>query len=1053
MLQPGVLRVLGLVSALALAAISPLSAQSQGGQLTGSVTSAETGQPLGAVQVYLEGTSRASITRTDGTFTIANIPPGTYTVVAQSIGYQQFRQSDISITANGSVSLNIQLVQSVLALQGIVATGLVDPVEGSRSPITVSQVTSEQLPVTAGSADPMTQLQGRVAGLTMSRSGGQPGQAAQVRLRTPTSALGTNRPLYVVDGVILGTDAVDIESSDIESIEVIKGAAAASLYGSRAASGVISITTNRGRGVAAGETRFRFNTEYGRTAPASMLKPQQHHQFATNANGELVDAHGNVVSWAERYEPANAIMDKPYPAEFEVYDNLQAIYRPGGFNSQNLTLTSNSENTNLAASVNRLHEAGAIEGNQGYERTAFRVNLDHRFRETVQLGLSTYHARTFRDDIGSGAPGGVGGLLGDFFRVPSYLDLTQKNDQGGYDRWAGDEEVYGVVIENPIFRQLHRDNERRAARTLANANVRWTPLHWLNVVGDLSFDREDRTQRIFVPKGIQDSNETYDGRIGFTNGQTDTFNGSLQASIRYDLGPLNSRTTVRGIIERVSNEVNNAEGRDFRVQDVESIDAAAIKLAGSSSSEIRSTGYLVDQAFDWDGKYILTILGRHDGSSLFGPDNRWHSYYRVAGAWRVSEEPWFNVAGVNEFKVKASRGTAGGRPNFSNQYETWSITDTGITKGTLGNRNLRPEHTTENEFGIEMILFDKIGVDLVHARQTTEHQLVNVDLPGAVGFTSQWINAGTLKGNSTELMIEARVIDRPDFTWTTNFTADRTRSTLAEWTVPCRIINTVNYICEGNNIRDIYGYHYLRSANELPTHLQPYADQFQVNDDGFLVWVGEGNTWRDGIAKELWGTSGTIEGRTFNWGYPVIDQDPETGTNVYQRIGQGDPDFQLGWMNTVTFGNFTASAHLHASVGGEIYNLTKHYNIHDGFDAILDQAGKSEETKKPIHYYYEGWYNGSIISDAFVEDASYLKLRQLSLTYRVPESLLGRTGLSSFGASRLEIGLVGRNLFSIDNYSGFDPEVVSSTNSRMAPVDYYVYPNTRNYTVSVGVTF
>src|SRR5690606_20137691 len=120
-----------------------------------------------------------------------------------------------------------------------------------------------------------------------------------------------------------------------------------------------------------------------------------------------------------------------------------------------------------------------------------------------------------------------------------------------------------------------------------------------------------------------------------------------------------------------------------------------------------------------------TVLGRRDGSSLFGEDNRWHNYYRVAGAWRLAEEPWFNVAGVNEFKLKASRGTAGGRPQFAYQYETFLLDEAGVTKGTLGNRDLRPEHTTENEFGLEMILFDRVGVEVVHARQRTEHQLVN----------------------------------------------------------------------------------------------------------------------------------------------------------------------------------------------------------------------------------------------------------------------------------------------------------------------------------------
>lgn len=1034
-------------SAIALAAATPLSAQTQGGQVTGTVISQETGGPLGAVQVFLDGTSRGSITRSDGTFTISNIPAGTYTVVAQSIGYQQARETGVSVTNGGTATVNLQLEPSVLALQGIVVTGLVDPIEGTRSPITVSQVTREQMPVPATS-DPMTQLQGKVAGATIMRSSGQPGQDAQVRLRTPTSALGSNRPLYVVDGVILGTDAVDIESSDIESIEVIKGAAAASLYGSRAAAGVIAITTNRGRGIAAGTTRFAFTSEFGASAPPSFHQLPRHHQFAVNEAGEPVDAHGNVVDWAHRIEPSVAFMDNPFPDGFETFDNLKTIYRPGAFNTQNFSLTSNSDNTNLAASVNRLRELGALEGNEGYERTAFRVNLDHRFRETMQLGISAYHSRAFRDDLGSGTPGGNGGLLGDFFLIPAYIDLSKKNDEGGYDRYS---EAHGESAENPIWRQQNRDNEQRRNRTLGNATLRWTPLTWFNAVADVSFDREDGQQRIYVPKGIQDSNEDYDGRIAFNTRLTDTFNGSLQASVNRDFGPLNARTTVRGIIERVDRRDSDAEGRDFRVNDVQNIGAAAIRLADSFSSDVRSTGYLVDQAFDYQGKYIFSALGRRDGSSLFGPDNRWHSYYRVAGAWRLSEESWFNVANVDEFKFKASRGTAGGRPQFSNQYETFDVTASGVTKGTLGNRNLRPEHTTENEFGVEMILFGKVGVELVHARQTTEHQLINVNLPGAVGYTSQWINSGTLKGNSTELVVEARVIDRPGLSWTTNVVADRGKSKITEWSTPCTIQNTITYLCADTNVRDIHGYSYARSLDELPEAYRSAADQFQVNDDGFVVFVGEGNSYTDGIAKNLWGTSGSVAGESVKWGLPVLRRDEATGDNLWGRIGQGDPDFQLGWMNTVSFGGFTAHAQLHASIGGEVYNYTKHFMIFDKGHPDLDQAEKSDEYKKPLHYYIGGLYNGSIISDAFVENASFVKLRTLSLTYNFSDDLLRRSGLRSMGATGVKLGLVGRNLFSIDSYSGFDPEVVS--NARLTPLDYYSYPNTRNYTVTVGVNF
>src|SRR5690606_24766945 len=155
-----------------------------------------------------------------------------------------------------------------------------------------------------------------------------------------------------------------------------------------------------------------------------------------------------------------------------------------------------------------------------------------------------------------GSPGGYCGLLGHFFLIPAYLDMSQKNEKGEYDRWYGDapgaDPYWGVTVENPIWRQRNRDYERTAARTLANGNLRWSPFHWFNAVADLSFDREDSTRRTYVPKGIQDSNETYDGRIAFDNGQTDTFNGSLQGALRWDFGRLNSRTTLRGIVERVS---------------------------------------------------------------------------------------------------------------------------------------------------------------------------------------------------------------------------------------------------------------------------------------------------------------------------------------------------------------------------------------------------------------------------------------------------------------------------------------------------------------------
>lgn len=1053
MLQPRVLRLLGLVSAIAIAAVGPAVAQTQGGQITGTVSSSETGQPLGAVQVFIEGTTRGSITRTDGTFTIANVPAGSYVVVAQSIGYQVSRQSGVNVTNGGTTSLNFQLQTNVLALQEIVVTGLVDPVEGARSPITVAQVTREQMPV-AVAASAATAVQGRVAGATMVRASGQPGSEVQMNLRTPTSALGSNQPMIVVDGVILGGNSVDIESMDIENIEVIKGAAAASLYGSRAAAGVIAITTARGRGLAAGTTQFSANTEYGTSEPANYGRLPMSHFYRADSEGYPINAAGERVPWSQRQAPPVAFMENPYPANLQLYDNLGSIYRPGGFNTQNFSVTSNHESTNFAASVNRFHEGGALEGVDGYTRNAFRVNLDHRFWNTMSLGISAYHARSFRDNAWTGGVGGVGGTFGNFLTVPPFLDLTARDSAGNFIRVP--DPVGLPDYENPLWRQANRESESNRARSLGSANVRWSPFTWFSAAADVSFDREDSERMLYVPKGFAYQSDTYDGWLEYLNGLTDTFNGSLQGSLRRDFGPLNVRTTVRGLIERVTDSQNEAIGRDFRVDGVRSINAATFQAATSSEEEIRSSGYLWDTAFDYDGKYILSALGRRDGSSLFGPDNRWHNYYRVAGAWRVAEEPWFYVPGISEFKLKASRGTAGGRPRFANQYETWTLATTGVTKGTLGNRNLRPEHTTENEFGVELILFDRVGIELVHARQTTTDQLVNVALPAALGYGSQWVNSGSLKGNSTELSVEARLVNRPDLSWTTNIVADRSSSVITEWPQTCFVDSTTK-VCEGSNIRDIWAYSYLRDG-QLPTWFQDRSNEFQVNDDGYLVWVGAGNSFTEGRSKELWGTNGSVNGFPMRWGLPILKTDAD-GNPIHEVLGKGDPDFQVGWMNTLRYHGFTLHTQMHASVGNDIMNRTWQYLIYQQNSPEMDQTGKPEEFRKPISYYIDGLYNGARYVDHFIEDGSYLKLRTLSLSYRLGQSQLSRLGAGNLGVSGVEIGLIGRNLFTFDNYSGFDPEVVldeSQTSGgigRLLPVDYYSYPNTRSYTVSVGVTF
>jgi len=1021
---------------------SAIAAQ-EGGQITGSVVDAETLQPLATVQVYIQGTSIGALTSGGGQFTISQVPPGTHTLVAQRIGYQ-LSETEVTVTSGESTTVQLSISPAVLSLQGIVATGLIDPVEGARSPITVGRIDREQMPVSA--AGPAIQgLAGLMPGVAINRVSGAPGEDVSVMLRTPTSATQGSEPMYVVDGVILGAGTVDIEALDIESIEVVKGAAAASLYGSRAAAGVISITTKRGQGLPIGETQFSARTEFGRSlVQTGGFRPPTHHAYLLDPTGTTyVDRDGNPVDKAGRVMPpaSQAFMSNPYPGP--IYDNFYNVFQGGTFNTQSFSVMQNGETTNFAVTLNRFRQGGTLGNHEGYTRNAFRVNLDHRFMNTMSLSVSGYHSRDDRDMLNVSPAFGR--------RAPPDVDLRLKDENGEYVKIPDPQ----VNFENPLWTQSSRENRRTGSRSLGSANLNWSPSSWLSFSANASYDRGDSMRRAYVAKGTPRSLNTTqlaDGEIEYDTDVRETMNADAQFSLRRDFGPLNARTTVRGVLERNKEVGAFAEGAGFFVGGVPRIDLTANRNAESSQEEIKSLGYLWDTAFDYAGKYILTVLGRRDGSSLFGPQNRWHNYYRIAGAWRIAEEPWFNIPNVDEFKLRFAQGTAGGRPGFDYQYETWQVTQSGVSKGTLGNKNLRPEHTLEREATLELILANRVGVELTYAWSRTTDQLVPIFLPNFAGYSTQWANQGTVIGTTWEAQIEARMISRPGLNWTSMFVFDRPRAKITEWPGVCQNV-AWRWRCAGHSLFEIWGGQWIRHPEQLLEfhqggELAPYIDQFQRNDDGFLVWVGEGNTYMDGIEKGLWGTSTTFGGVPYQWGIPFERLLPG-GVGSRDQIGNSNY-MNFGWANTVQLGGLSLHAHLHASVGGEIvteqYGLER-FNTH----TAMDQAGKPDELKKPIQYYHALASNRG--NSFNVQPADFLKLRTVSLNYRLTDEWLRRLNLSQFGLETMTVGVIGQNMFMLKRCDCTDPEQGLNLNTRSASVGNGAYPLSRTITMEVGVTF
>src|SRR5690606_32437600 len=265
----------------------------------------------------------------------------------------------------------------------------------------------------------------------------------------------------------------------------------------------------------------------------------------------------------------------------------------------------------------------------------------------------------------------------------------------------------------------------------------------------------------------------------------------------------------------------------------------------SSLTQIRSDGYLAQTGLDYAGRYIADVLVRRDGSSLFGSGNQWHTYYRGASAWRMSEEPGFATPVITDIKLRRARGTAGGRPADADRFETWFVSSTtgAGSRAALGNRHLRPAKTTEQEFGIDVIAQNRYSLQLSYIDQTTEGQLIAVPVPSATGFTTQVRNAGTMSGTTWEATFEARAMERPDFQWSTTLISDRSRSRIDDLQRSC-YISLLTHYCGGQSMPDVWGRRFLSGPGDLPAVHANSADEFQVNDDGYLVPVGAGNSWR-----------------------------------------------------------------------------------------------------------------------------------------------------------------------------------------------------------------
>lgn len=1019
--------------ALVLSFAAAHGALAQGTVISGRVTS-DQGVPIAGADVSIPSVGVRAQADADGNYRLA-IPADraqgqTVTVVGRFIGFSAQQRN---IAASGTQTVNFTLASDPFNLSAVIVTGVATGTEQRKLPFTVARVSEEDV-TKVPAMSPVAALQGKVAGARVSLGTGTPGGEPTIRLRGSTNlAIGGSSPLIIIDGIQTRSSIADIDANDIASIEVLKGATASSYYGSNGANGVISITTKRGKNVPEGDVQVISRNEYGQSEIARWPKLNTSTRYQMNPDGStFLNPNGSPVI-------ASAYFDIPYATTgpYAFRNQLQEWMQNGTFYSTNAQVGMRRGNTNFGSSFTSDHNAGVIPLRKGQYRQNARVNVDQALGDKLDLSLSMTYA-TVKNDLRTSNFGGADAFF-EMMQTPPNMDLATP----WFEPTGRDTTLYWRQLPfdpsargNPLYVLAYEKYVLNRDRFLGSVSGRYRPFSWLNFDANYGTDRLNNRENTYTPKGFLSVGGTAgSGSLRRRNYVNNGFNTQLAATaIGRFFNAINSTTRVATIYEQLNYSLFDASGSKLNVLDVPEFDVAdPANFSITSADQLeRNVNYLASETLDIKDRYIIDAMWRRDGSSLFGSNNRWKNFYRVSGAWRVSED--FAIPGVQELKLRAGRGTAGLRPSFADQYETYSTSSGSISKNQVGNKDLTPAIATEDEFGINTSFLTRFNLELVQANRVTRGAFLAVPLSLAQsgGFRQQVQNAADISARTTELSLQTDVINRPHLNYTFTLTGDRTRQKIDRLgRAPFRVSGLgqgqdMFYYKEGEPLGIMYGSRWVRTFAELRENQANAAaveSDYSVNRLGYLIRTASPGSLIRYIAN---------------------------GSDQHV-IGNVNPDFSWGFANNVRFKGFSVYALLDGQRGGDVYNFTKQWMMQDWRAGDADMAGVPDAEKVPATVFTGSLYNGLVASDFFVEDASYVKLRELSVSYTLGGDLMRVAGLNRV-VSGVKLALIGRNLYTWTDYTGFDPDVTAGGDFNFR-VDGFRYPNFRTITGQVELTF
>ena len=1028
--------------------------------ITGQVTDLSTNEPLPGVNILAKGTTTGTVTDIDGNYRLT-VDEEVTTLVFSSIGFERIEE-----VINGRSVINLSLAPDIQSLSEVVVVGYGTQ---KKSDLTgsVASVTSEELArSTIASLD--QGLAGRAPGVQVTQQTGQPGGATSIRIRGGNSINSSNEPLYVIDGfpyyndnnassagAIGGAPTVNalatLNPGDIASIEILKDASATAIYGSRGANGVILITTKRGK---AGQSTIDYQTYYGVQEVIKTIPVLNARQYAEFRNDAFVNAQGLDGQGLPTYSDAEVA------ALGEGTNWQEEIFRTAPLQNHQLSFTGGTDDVQYAVSANYFDQEGIII-NSGLERYSLRANLDAKLNQRMRLG-NNFTASYITSDLartGGGVNGtvgvqspGAGNIIQDALFYNPVIPVRDENgnytsDNASDTRGEGGGNQANTPNGNPVAFANLATQESNTVRLLDNLFVEYDFLENLTLKVSLGADVFVNKENSYLPSTIIQGATAPNGAASvgtltsysWLNENTLSYNKSLAGG--HDISLLAGVTAQKYWSDAVS-----TNARDFAtdVTTVYSLGAATtLDPAFSQYNQWTLFSYLFRANYSYNAKYLFTFSGRVDGSSRFGPNNKYGFFPSAAFAYRLSDENFIkDIEVIDDLKLRVSAGITGNQEIPT--YRALSILApqryafensapvVGFAPSRLGNPDIKWETTSQVDVGVDLALFSgRINVtsDLYYKR--TDDLLLEVQLPFSSGFANAFRNIGSVENRGLELGINTVNIDRA-FGWTTSFNIAFNRNKVLDFgDEQERFIGTDYNLLKGQAIGVI------RVG-------EPIGNFVGYINDGIIRNQAE----LDAAPKS---------GNDFVGSRRFVDLDGDGEINDADRtiIGNALPKFTGGIQNNFRYKNFDLDVFFQFNYGNEIFNMTQLEleflnGRQNNATTVLDrfQPGVNEDTDvaragNPPYVYFRQAHT------RWIEDGSFLRLRNLTFGYNLPTSKLGidwlRTARVYFSA---------QNLWLLSDYRGYDPEVnINPQSNTLLGIDYASYPSAKVYTFGVNLGF